>query len=218
VVTRTRWLALLSVLPTLAAAPLPRYCGTHSSVDVGDGFTLREYLMAAAPDFTLEFTVPAQAVQARGVAVRAQPIRLLLANIDSPRGPYIGYLNFDVRQRDGSTYWPANITLVCGEGRTLSVQFGGHGPLPPGPQGPIGFDSVFSEPGYATSACVQAMARGGKFRLSFGPSRAAIPDVTIETPLPLAEKLATARKFAREELERAARGDCRIMPEPPPPD
>ena len=206
------------MLPAAAAAPRTPYCGTHPSIDLGDGFTLTEYLMAGTRDFTLEYTVERQAVQARNVVIGAQPIRLLLANIDSPRGPYIGYLNFDVRQRDGSTYWPANITLVCGEGRTLSVQFGGHGPLPPGRPGPIGFAAVFSEPSYATSACVEAMARGGKFRLTFGPSRAAIPDVTIEAPLPLAEKLAAARTFAREELERAARGDCRIMPEPPPPD
>ncbi|MFL6857749.1 MAG: hypothetical protein ACJ8EB_07545 [Allosphingosinicella sp.] len=215
-VGKIRHLALLGMLPTVAAAPLSPYCGTHPSIDIGDGFALTEYLMAGTPDFTLDYTVPPGAVQARGVEVRAQPIRLTIANIDSPRGPYIGFLNFDVRQRDGRAYEPMNITLVCGEGPILSHTAGGYWP-PLRMPGPVAFASVFSQHGYATSACVEAIARSGKLRLSFGPSRAAAPDVVIEARLQLAEKLATARRFAREELERSARGDCRIMPAPPDP-
>jgi hypothetical protein len=210
------YVALIGILTTAAAAPPPPYCGTRGSADIGDGFALDEYLMGGDAKFTLRFNIPAGAVRARGIQVRPQPMQLLIANIDSPRGPYIGYLKFDLRRRDGRAYLPMNITLVCAPDSVLSYQTGGYGLLSTS-AGPTSFDSVFSAPGYATSSCVEAMAKSGTLRMTFGPTRAARPDVVIETPLQLAAKLQYARTFARQELERAARGDCRIMPEPPPP-
>lgn len=209
---------LLIALVLQAADALP-VCGSRDR-DIGRGFELTQYMFNGASEFQLKYRP--QSVRTHGVTETA-PFQLMFSQVrlepplrtpDSGTGPNVGFANYQFTRPDGVRTGLGRLILRCGDGATLSMRYSS-APPDPSLRVPVSFHAPFYN--QAEYQCLMDIRRDGRFAFSVAESDEAEPFVTIDSPIELDWAMREVERRWRADLARAERGECRIVPSPPPP-